>query len=85
MIIEGLLNLIKGALMWFVNIIPAPEQTAEMSVGGVADTFIDIVQGVAYILPIGDIMIMIGIWFGLYTFFIGWKVIQRIWDALPFT
>ncbi len=84
MIIEGILNLIKGALLWFINLIPAPE-SIEVSISGIANTFVEIVQGVAYILPIGDIMIMLGIWLAINTFTIGWRLIQRIWDALPFT
>lgn len=85
MIIESILNGIKVVMMWLLNLIPAPEQTAGAGLDGVADTFIQIVQMVAYVLPVGDIMIMLGIWFGIYTFTIGWKLIQRIWDALPFT
>jgi len=84
MIIEGILNLIKGALIWFINLIPSPEPI-EVSIGGITKTFVEIVQGVAYILPIGDIMIMFGIWFAINAFTIGWRLIQRIWDALPFT
>lgn len=85
MITEAILNLIKSIMTWLFNLIPAPEQTVGAGLSGVSDTFIDIIQGVAYILPVGDILIMLGIWFGIYTFTIGWKLIQRIWDALPFT
>lgn len=85
MVTESILNIIKGVMTWFFNLIPAPEQTAGAGLSGVADTFIDIIQGVAYVLPVGDILLMLGIWYGIYTFTIGWKIIQRIWDALPFT
>lgn len=84
MLIEGILNLIKGALLWFINLIPTPE-SIEVGIGGIANTFVEIVQSVAYILPIGDIMIMFGVWFAINAFTIGWRLIQRIWDALPFT
>lgn len=84
MIIEGILDLIKNVLIWFINLIPSPEMT-EINVSGVIDNFIEILQGIAYIMPVGDILIMLGIWLGIYTFSIGWKLIQRIWDALPFT
>lgn len=85
MITEGILNLILDVMQWFFNLIPAPEQTAGAGLNGVGETFVDIIQGVAYVLPVGDILIMLGIWYGLYTFTIAWKIIQRIWDALPFT
>ena len=85
MITEGILNIIRYVMIGLLNLIPAPEQAAGAGLGGVALTFIDIIQGVAYVLPVGDILIMLGIWFGIYTFTIQWKIIQRIWDALPFT
>lgn len=72
-------------MMWLFNLIPVTEQTAGAGFGGVAETFLDIIQGVAYVLPVGDILIMFGIWYGIYTFTIAWKIIQRLWDALPFT
>lgn len=84
MITEGILNIIKSVMIWFFNLIPAHVQTVGAGLGGVAETFIDIIQSVAYVLPVGDILIMFGIWFGIYTFAISWKIIQRIWDALPF-
>ena len=83
MIIESVLNGIKVVMMWFFNIIPAPE--IEINLIEVANMFVEIIQGVAYVLPVKDILLMLGIWYGLYTFFIGWKAIQRVWDALPFT
>ena len=85
MIIESVLNGIKVVMMWFFNLIPAPEQATEINLIEVANMFVEIIQGVAYVLPVKDILIMLGIWYGLYTFFIGWKAIQRVWDALPFT
>ena len=84
MIVEGILNGIKVVIMFILSLIPAPEQTAGAGIEGVGETFINILQMVAYVLPVGDIMLMLGIWFGIYTFTIGWKLIQRIWDAIPF-
>ena len=85
MITEAIMNGFKEVLIWIINLIPSPEQAAEINLIEVANMFVEIIQGVAYVLPVVDIMIMFGIWFGLYTFFIGWKAIQRLWDALPFT
>lgn len=84
MIMEGLLNGVKVVIMLLLSLIPAPEQTAGAGLNGVAETFVQIIQGVAYVLPVADILIMLGIWFGIYTFTLGWKLIQRIWDAIPF-
>ena len=85
MIVENVLNGIKVVMMWIFNLIPAPEQATEINLIQVANMFVEIIQGVAYVLPVKDILIMLGIWYGLYTFFIGWKAITRVWDALPFT
>lgn len=85
MITETIMNGFKVVLMWILSLIPAPEQATEINLVEVANMFIEIIQAVAYVVPVGDILIMFGIWYGLYTFFIGWKAIQRLWDALPFT
>lgn len=84
MITEALMNLVKLNMLWFLNIIPNVE-IGELNLTDVAEMFVDILQGVAYVFPVKDVLIMFGIWFGIYTFTIGWRVIQRIWDALPFT
>ena len=83
MIIESVLNGIKVVMMWFFSLIQGPE--TEINLIEVANMFVEIIQGVAYVLPVRDILLMLGIWYSLYTFFIGWKAIQRVWDALPFT
>lgn len=83
MIIESILNIIKGAMLMILNLIP--EINFNLNLSGVSETFIDILELVAYVLPVRDILLMFGIWFGIYSFNIAWKLIQRIWDALPFT
>lgn len=40
---------------------------------------------VGYFLPMKDFFIMFSIWFLITNFKIVWKVVQRVWDALPFT
>lgn len=84
MIVEALLELVKFNMIWFLNIIPNVE-IGELNLTDVAEMFVEIMQGVAYVFPVKDVLIMFGIWFGIYTFTIAWRVIQRIWDALPFT
>ena len=84
-ITETLMNGFKVVFMWIINLIPSPEQATELNIVEVANMFIEIIQGVAYVLPVSDILIMLGIWYGLYTFFIGWKAIQLIRVAFPNT
>ena len=78
------MNLLKLNVMWFLNIIPNVEIGGGLNLSEVAEMFADILQGVAYVFPVKDVLIMLGIWFAIYTFTIGWRVIQRIWDSLPF-
>ena len=84
MIVEALLELVKFNIIWFLNMIPNVE-IGDLNLNDVAEMFVDILQGIAYVFPVKDVLIIFGIWFGIYTFTIAWRVIQRIWDALPFT
>ena len=61
MIIESVLNGIKVVMMWVFNLIPAPE--TEINLIEVANMFVEIIQGVAYVLPVRDILLMLGIWY----------------------
>jgi len=81
-ILEGLISLIVGALKGVLSLLP------QINAGIPADivtTFMNWIYGIGYILPIGDFFIMLGIWFAVTNFHLIWKIIQRLWDALPFT
>ena len=82
MIIEAILNIFKSALIWLIGLVPAPE--ISLGLGAVVNSFIEMLQVASYFLPVGDILVMFQIWFSIYTFSIVWKLIQRLWDALPF-
>lgn len=84
MIIEFVFNMLKGALIWLIDLVPVPE----VSLGGldsVINSFVEMLQVISYFLPVSDIIVMLRIWLGIYTFNIVWKLIQRLWDALPLT
>lgn len=82
MIIEGIFNVIFGALEFVINLLP----TVDISLPtGFFQWFTEIVSLSAYFLPLADFFAMMGIWFFVVNFNIIWKSIQRIWDALPFT
>lgn len=85
MITEILMNSIKVVMQWLLNLMPTPDLIVGAGLGGVAETFINMIQGAAYVFPVGDVMIMLGTWYSIYTFTIAWKLIQRLWDALPLT
>ena len=51
----------------------------------VASQILEIVYGTAYFMPVVDLGIMIMINLALVSWHVVWKIIQRVWDALPFT
>jgi len=54
-ITETIMNGFKVVLMWILSLIPAPEQATEINLVEVANMFIEIIQAVAYVVPVGDI------------------------------
>lgn len=46
---------------------------------------LDIILGTAYFMPVVDLGIMLMISLALVSWHAIWKIIQRVWDALPFT
>lgn len=83
MIVELVLNMIKAVLLtvlgWLpvLNVIAIPEDLLLW--------FSNICATVAYFLPLTDFLTMFGIWVFVTNFAILWRLLQRVWDALPFT
>ena len=51
----------------------------------ISTQILEIVYGTAYFMPVVDLGIMIMINLALVSWHVVWKIIQRVWDALPFT
>ena len=51
----------------------------------VAAQILEIIYGTAYFMPVVDLGIMLMINLALVSWHVVWKIIQRVWDALPFT
>ena len=51
----------------------------------ISTQILEIVNGTAYFMPVVDLGIMIMINLALVSWHVVWKIIQRVWDALPFT
>lgn len=84
MVLEFFLDMFKSVLIWLIGLVPVPE-VGLGSLDSIVNSFVEILQVSSYFLPVGDIIIMLRIWLGIYTFNIVWKLIQRLWDALPLT
>jgi hypothetical protein len=50
-----------------------------------SEQILDIILGTAYFMPVVDLGIMLMISLALVSWHAVWKIIQRVWDALPFT
>lgn len=83
MIIEGILNVVALVIKGIIAILPDMGSFSLPS--GFLEWFANLLNGATYFLPIGDFLIMLGIWLVVINFQIIWKIIQRVWDALPFT
>ena len=83
MIIDGILALFKLILSGIVALIP--DLGGFTIPSGFIEWFQNIVNMSAYFLPLADFFLMFGIWMLVTNFQIVWKIIQRVWDALPFT
>lgn len=83
MILELIFDVIFGLLFIVINLIPNLtfiQLPAEFIVW-----FANIIVMSAYFFPVSDFFIMIGIWLMVANFHLAWKVLTRLWDALPFT
>ncbi|WP_041719185.1 hypothetical protein [Alkaliphilus oremlandii] len=85
MILEFIFNLLKNLLILVINQLSILEFNPLTSAVGILPWLVNILSTVAFFLPIVDLLTIFGIWVGIRNFDIVWKVIQRIWDALPFT
>lgn len=82
MILEAVFNLIKNVLLFIINLLPNTNIDLPT---GLIEWFNNTLSLVGYFIPVGDMFLMLGIWFVITNFNIIWKIITRIWDALPFT
>ena len=82
MILEGLISLVVGALKGVLLLLPQIDPSIPADI---AADFMQWIYGIAYVFPLADFFVMLGIWFVVTNFHVIWKLIQRLWDALPFT
>jgi hypothetical protein len=82
-LVELIVTPIISVFIGLLNLLPAfPGYVIRDEVitwfGGVIST-------AAAFLPIGDLLVMLGMWLAVVNFTVIWRLIQRAWDALPFT
>lgn len=82
MIIESIFDILKVAIIVNMQILPKTNISIPSDVG---IKIAEIISGVKYFLPVKDLGLMLLITLLVTNWWIIWKSLQRIWDALPFT
>lgn len=81
MVLESLLTFFYNSIDGLVSILPDINFTLPLDI---IQGFINTIMGISYIFPLGDIAIIFGIYFSILNFHIVWKLVQRLWDSVPF-
>lgn len=81
MISEFLISIVWAIIQPFIDLLPDLEIAVELSSLAV---FLDIVNAVCYMLPMGDIILMVEIVVSLTVLRIVIAFIKTIWELLPF-
>lgn len=80
MIVEFMLNIIWALVKPLLDLLPTVSLNISVDT---LDVFIDAVQAACYLLPMTDIIIMIGIVVAITVFRIIVSLLKTIWDILP--
>lgn len=83
MLVELIVAPIVGVFVGLMNLLPSFSAFVIPQV--VLTWFGNVLFMASYFLPVGDFLIMLGIWLAVVNFSVVWRLIQRVWDALPFT
>ena len=82
MILEGIFTALLAPLDWLLALIPSIELNFPAGIGNIiANIFLT----VKLFVPWNTVVSIFTIHFGITNWRIIWNVVQRIWDALPFT
>ncbi len=83
MLVELIVGAIVSVFVGLLSLLPA--FTSFVIPDGVLTWFSSILGMVGYFVPVRDLLVMLGIWLAVVNFSVVWRLIQRAWDALPFT
>lgn len=83
MVTDAILDLLQTAASGVIALLPTLDLTQIPAVNLIA-WLIQLFDTVAYVLPITGMLTPFLLWIAIKNFHFGWKVIQRIWDAIPF-
>ncbi len=84
MIIELIIQNMKNVFIFIINLLNPVIGFLDIP-NDVAAEILEIIYGTAYFMPVVDLGIMLLISLAMASWHAIWKIIQRVWDALPFT
>ena len=83
MLVELIVTPIVSVFLGLLNLLPA--MPGFVIRDEIVTWFGGVISTASAFLPIGDLFVMLGIWLATVNFAVIWRLIQRAWDALPFT
>lgn len=84
MIIDMINGFVFAGLSSFLNFLPSVDLT-QIPMAQFLVWFIDLLNLVSYLLPVKGLLTIFFLWLAIKNFHFIWRLIQRVWDALPLT
>ncbi|GAB6107493.1 hypothetical protein JCM19376_14490 [Fusibacter bizertensis] len=85
MITEFLLNLLLQANSFLLDLLPDSPINFNVPDNEIVQFIGNIIYNVGYFLPMPTLLLIFTLWLATKNFELIWRLIQRVWDALPFT
>lgn len=83
MILDLILAPLTSALVAAINLLPNID-FALVGITNFMTWFINIINLVSYVMPVGPLLTLFGLYILIKNFEFGWAVIKRIYDLIPF-
>ena len=83
MILEGLADLAYNILSYIIDFIPSFDLIVIPT--GIFTALDYIAEMAGFFIPMGDVVVMLGIFVVIHYFKFFYNLFFRLWDALPFT
>jgi hypothetical protein len=82
MILGWIVSMFIGIFEKLISLLPTIDAPVPIQI---AVQIVDIIADLNVVFPVPDFIAIMGISFALINWHMAWKLIQRVWDALPFT
>jgi len=82
MILGWIVSMFLGIFEKLISLLPVIDAPVPVQI---AVQIIDIISNLNVVFPVTDFVAIMSISFALINWHFAWKLLQRVWDALPFT